>query len=148
MSVVFPKPCEDFGVDGSHVKLTNPLPPGKVCVLSGFAQTADTIKVEVIAEPNKVVAAIVKDGSVTNLTPMKAVDGFSHHFKAETGAVYFLKVTTNGNPKNRVILREYTLTHGLTIYAGGFIIAVEDSPKGDCDFNDVVAHLTWTNGEG
>jgi hypothetical protein len=144
-----PKHCKEFGVGGHRVELINPLPKGKVCALMGFAQTASPeIKVQVCKASGEVVAEISKTGTSGEPTPLTSRDPRPHWFTAEADN-YFMRVTSAEDQEPRVLLQQADVVHGDKIYAGCYIIAVEDHPEhGDCDFNDCVAYLTWTEDRG
>jgi hypothetical protein len=143
-----PKHCQDFGVAGDHVELINPLPKGKVCALIGFAQTAAEIKVEVIDGDNKVVAEISKEGGSTDPTLLRNHGEHNYWFEVKHNK-HFIRVTSSEKEIPRVLVQQISVMHGETPYAAGYMIAAEDHPQegGDCDFNDCVAYLTWTERE-
>lgn len=143
-----PEHCKDFGADGDRVELHD-LPKGKICTLMGFAQTAAReIKVEVIGG-GRTVAEISKKGNATEPTPLLTPDGSPvYRFKIEHEA-YHVKVSSSEGQVPRVLIRPINVSHGNRIYAAGYMLAAEDHPEhGDCDFNDCVAYLTWTDREG
>lgn len=149
MSDITPTHCKDFGFEGKNVPLPDPLPKGKICALMGFAQTAvQKITVQVLDGDHRVVAQISKEGTETKPTIMVSDGATPYHFIVSHDHHYVKVFSSDESKIPRVLLEHAALTHGDTYYAGSYLIAVEDDPNGDCDFNDCIAYLTWTLKDG
>jgi hypothetical protein len=138
------KHCHDYGFPGTRVDLFIPLPKGKVCTLTGFAQTAaQTITVEVLDGKDKVKATITKDDRTPS--PIILTDRGTAPFFTVEDDTHYLRVSSSEGQTPQVLLQPFGIPWAGKNYAGGYAIAVEDHPEhGDCDFNDCVGFLTWT----
>ncbi|HEX3552091.1 MAG TPA: hypothetical protein VIA62_02555 [Thermoanaerobaculia bacterium] len=129
------------GTTGFAFSGQNILPSGKVCVLSGYVQSAATQTVTVTSSTGTVVAQVSGTGGATG-SPV-TMTGKTNAFTAD-GNTYTITFTNNGGQTSRVLSANDNIAIGSTTYAASWIFITEDSPNGgDCDFNDTTAYLTW-----
>ncbi len=132
------------GTQGMQFSGQNLLPQGKICVLSGYVQSAAVQTVTVTNSGGTVVASIQASGGASG-TPvtMSPVKGSTNSFIAD-GNVYTITFTNNGGQTSRVLAASDSLSSGTSTFATSWTFITEDTPSGgDCDFNDTTAYLTW-----
>ncbi|HXO29524.1 MAG TPA: hypothetical protein VOA80_19395 [Thermoanaerobaculia bacterium] len=132
------------GTQGMQFSGQNLLPQGKICVLSGYVQSAATQTVTVSNSAGTVVASIQgASGASGKPVTMSPTAGSTNVFTAD-GNVYTIIFTNNGGQTSRVLAASDSLSAGTSTYAASWVFITEDTPSGgDCDFNDTTAYLTW-----
>ncbi|HEX4959921.1 MAG TPA: hypothetical protein VF173_03715 [Thermoanaerobaculia bacterium] len=137
--------CTNVGFAGSFTfNGQNILPSGKVCVLSGYVQSAATQTATVTNSTGVVVAQIQGVGGTTG-TPvvMTSPSGKTNAFTAD-GNSYTITFTSTSGQTTRGLSASDNIAIGSTTYAASWTFITEDIPNGgDCDFNDATVSLTW-----